>query len=162
MKYLKLFNESFDALNINEIILDIQEILYELIHDYWVININYCPKRWENPTANHHIKNDYLSVIIKNKKNKSGSRYVSNSEFTVNENPQINRLLKFFNDYETSIEFCLPVYNSDKTELFGKWESQDKISYNDDMPIVGFSLKIELDGENLDDFEYDKIIQFNT
>ena len=94
LKHLKSF-ESLSAINTN--IKDLNDILLELSDDDWFINVDYVPKRWENPSANYTIKSDYISVVIKKKENGYQSIYPDNSEFKFYEVYEyIDRIIDYF------------------------------------------------------------------
>lgn len=152
MKYLERFKYFENVSVINSYIQDVNDILLELNDDNWNINIDYIPKRWENPSANHIIKSDYISVVIKKKKNETRLRYLKGSEFKFSEvSEYINRIVDYFMTTDYKISICTSD-SSDDRYIKGKWSDAKSIDDNDD--LLGIEVIIYLQGSNLDDFKY--------
>lgn len=160
MKYLEKFKSFENVSVINSYVQDVNDILLELYDENWIINVNYIPKRWENPNANHIIKSDYISVVIKKKQNESGSRYPEGSQFKFSEvSEYINRIIDYFmtNDYRVRIcELNNAWYNGmpghSEKGIWSDWIDSEMPEL--DKNILGIEINIYLQGENLDNFKY--------
>jgi hypothetical protein len=162
MKYLEAFKYFENVSVINSYIQDVNDILQELYDYNWIININYIPKRFENPGANHIIKSDYIGVVIKKKQNKSRSRYPDNSEFKFSEvSEYIYRIIDYFmtDDYrvrisesvgETGVYQGVTGYHKNT----GIWSDWMESEIPEDKKILGVEINIYLQGDNLDNFKY--------
>jgi hypothetical protein len=62
MKYLKKFESYSNFTELEDEIEDIKFILQDFKDDSWVVNIDYVPKRWENPKANFTIESDNIKI----------------------------------------------------------------------------------------------------
>lgn len=156
MKFIKYF-ESYDSFEqVKEDIDTIKSILQDIIDDYWLVSVNFVPKRWENPEANFHIKSDYIDVYIKKKQCKPGSRYSKDSEFFMEEVNDIDRILSIYKYNEIIIKICTSdLENSDPNYLEGVWNeiSVEEFKILDsNIKILGISMSIFLDTENIDNY----------
>lgn len=152
MKFIKYF-ESYDSFEqVKEDIDIIKSILQDTIDDYWIVSVDFIPKRWENTKANYHIKSDYIDVYIKKKQCKPGSRYYKDSEFFIKEINDIDRIFSIYKYNEIIIKICKSdLEYSAPNYLKGIW---NEISLEDfktlDNKILGISISIFLDTENID------------
>lgn len=157
MKYLRTFE---NVSVINSYIQDVNDILLELSDENWIILVDYVPKRWENPKANFTIKSDYISVVIKKKQNKSGSRYPENSQFKISKvSDYMHRIIDYFMTDDYIVRVCelnnawyngLPGHS--EKGIWSDW-MESKLP-EEDKDILGIEINIYLQGENLDDFKY--------
>ena len=161
MKYLKYFNESKEELQSNINI--INDVLIELVDDDWVVFTTYTPIRWGNPT--YHIPNDYITITIKRNRNKSQSKYPPGSDFFYNEiKDYVDRLIEVFKGSEMSYKFMVHDEEHDSQTSYmpdhktGVQTDRYELTTNvDNTEILAFIMKIELVGENLDNFKHHEL-----
>lgn len=169
MKHLKTYK--IEESVISDIESDITDSLLDLIDDNWLIDVRYIPKRWENTSANYYIKNDHIMVFIR-KQNSRYNRYPKGSEFKLSDvNEYILRLVDMFNSEprelsnKVTIRYCNIIDNDNYSdnpargmeEIPGNWTEFKEVSNDDingDRYILALEMRIDLDGENLDNFNY--------
>lgn len=177
MKYLKLF-ESFNSFKqLENEIEDIKFILQDLKDDEWVVNIDFVPKRWENPSANFSIESDNIKIYIKKKNCKPGSKYPLDSEFKTSEiKDEISQILSIYNDSKIEFEICTADrsykdenhkhYVEIRNYLLGKWESMSVKEFTDfinsDNKLLGMDIKIYLNTKNLDQIKkFESFVEYD-
>jgi hypothetical protein len=152
---------------------DIKFILQDLKDDEWVVNIDFVPKRWENPSANFSIESDNIKIYIK-KKNCKSNKYPLNSEFKTSEiKDEISQILSIYNDSKIEFKICTADrsykdenhkhYVEIRNYLLGKWKSMSVKEFTDfinsDNKLLGMDIKIYLNTKNLDQIK--KFESFN-
>jgi hypothetical protein len=200
MKYLKIFEdfnkkpkwaecadcqewyeklkESYNSFTeLEDEIEDIKFILQDFKDDSWVVNIDYVPKRWENPKANFTIESDNIKIYLKKKNCKSRSKYPLDAEFSSIEiKDEINQILSIYNDSKFEFKVCTAdrSYKDEnhkhfveiRNYLYGKWESistEDFIDFiNGNNKLLGIDIKIYLNTENLDQIKkFESFAKYN-
>jgi hypothetical protein len=177
MKYLKKFESYSNFTELEDEIEDIKFILQDFKDDSWVVNIDYVPKRWENPKANFTIESDNIKIYLKKKNCKSGSKYPLDAEFSSIEiKDEINQILSIYNDSKIEFNICTAdrSYKDEnhkhfveiRNYLYGKWESistEDFIDFiNGNNKLLGIDIKIYLNTENLDQIKkFESFAEYN-
>ena len=158
MKYLKKYNEHYTKDEVTnpdllETITEIEDILeMDLKKDDWVFYVQYAPKRWSDT-----YESDHMNITIKKKQNKSQCRFPEGSHFTLNDVPEVYRLLSVYKDHKIKIRICQDgddnYYRTLPKYITGSWKDlpvQFMNIANRDEKILGIMIDIFLDGENLD------------
>jgi hypothetical protein len=163
MRYLKSF-ESYESFKqVQDDIDDIKDILQVFIDDDWEsVNIDFVPKRWENPKVNHIIESDFIQIYLKKKNCKPGSKYPLDAEFNISEINEIERIFNIYKNNKIEVSICLSdnitqgYFSQDF--IYGKWIDIEKSKIEgflkDDIKrnikILGINIKIFLDTVNID------------
>lgn len=137
---------------IGDLVQDINDILIELKESGWFTDVNYVPKRWEGTT--HKIKSDSISIVIKKKENRTGSKYPEGSIFNIQDiREYTERIGDMFSDSDIKIRKCNPEGDW-RNYMFGKWGDISSNYYgqviNGHDDILGIEINIYLKGENID------------
>ena len=162
MKFLKTFESYQNFAQVKEEISDIKDILQVFIDDGWEsVNIDFVPKRYENPKVNHIIESDYIQIYLKRKDCRPGSQYPLDAEFNIHELDEIQRIFSIYKNNKIEVSICLSdnvtqgYFSQDF--IYGKWIDIEKSkierflkSVEKNFPILGINIKIFLDTKNID------------
>jgi hypothetical protein len=154
--YLKSIKESI----IEDEIQNIDDVLIELRDDGWVVNTFYIPFRYI-PNTYHHINDtDYINIVIKKNQNESNSKYPPGSDFKFTEiEDYVYRILDMYSDKKITLQVIKhdSYFDSSKQPGFktGVYIDLPKEDLNNLISdsILGFVVKVQLDGKNLDNFK---------
>lgn len=142
---------------------NINDILIELKDEGWLTYVDYVPFRWI-PVPKHkgifhkRTGRDYLNITIKKSQNKNNSVYPEGSDFEFSRiEDYVYRIIDVYKDNKLEFMIINPEeYNNKFNTSTGKYYDIKIENVNELDNILGFIIKIELDGQDLDDFNYPK------
>lgn len=141
---------------IGDLVQDVNDILIDLIDKGWVVHVDYVPKRWGSDI--NPVKSDSISIVIKKKQNRSGSKYPSNGAlFSIRDIKEwTERIGDMFSDNEITVSKCFPGKKWNDASI-GEWTPHFKNYYNqllnNDDVVFGVNIIVYLRGDNIDQNE---------
>jgi len=156
MIYLKIFEDYDSFSQVEEDIEDIKLILQDMIDDYYIVDIDFVPKRWENPPA-YTVDTDFIKIYIK-KNHCRRSMYPIDSEFSPSIiSNELNMILSIHKGSKIEFKVCIKDNEYSKiakppvNNIHGIWKDVPNINsiLNKDK-IIGLELKIFLGSKNID------------
>ena len=142
--------------SLNEMIQTINDILQDLRDMDWRIHVTYLPKRF------NIFKSDTIRVDIRKNKCGAGGKYSLDSEFRLSDISNYTlRIIDYVDSDPILISICEK--NSEVSNdiyLKGEWDDFSELDDRifSDTSVLGIVLQIPLDGDNLDQFDYNSII----
>ena len=153
MKYLETYKLFESKLVIDEMN-DINEMLLELKDNGWKINIEYSPERWESDQIN-----DYLFIGIQKYLTRFG-KYTIKSIFPFSELSEY--IYRIIDAYKENIITFEKIITDEKITKYNEVEYVKiqnleiaEIAETDE--FLGFRMKIQLKGQNLDNYHYPRL-----